>query len=154
MSNTDNLSRRGFVAVQAAAVAATGLGVGGATQAATQSATQPIAQPAAMDWPTVTAEGFGALVGDRFQLKTEAGKTAVMRLVEVEPIHSGPARPDLPRKEGLVAIFASEGADDQELVTAGHQLHRVSHWRLGAADLHMGPSPRRGGGHYFELVLN
>ena len=94
-----------------------------------------------------------ALVGDRFRVTGPDGRTGVMTLIEVEPVASGVHRPlDLPRSEGVVAVFDSPDMDS--FVGPDHDIHRVSHGVLGTADLFMGRSPKRSGGHVIELVLN
>ncbi|KMW57529.1 hypothetical protein AIOL_002494 [Candidatus Rhodobacter oscarellae] len=93
------------------------------------------------------------LIGDRFRINSPDTGELVLKLVGVEPINSGPDRPaHLPRAEGVVAVFDSP--DKNPVVECGCGIYRVSHARLGAADLYMGPSPLRRGGHVVEMVLN
>ncbi len=93
------------------------------------------------------------MIGDRFRINSRDTGELVLKLVSVEPVNSGPARPShLPREEGVVALFDSP--DKAPMVECGCGIYRVSHARLGSADLYMGPSPLRHGGHVLEVVLN
>lgn len=149
MDNNNTLSRRAFMATNAALAAAATLPAG----TAAASAGTPPAGGAPLRWTTATAQELSGLVGDRFRVRSAEAGELVLRLVAVEPVNSGPARPaDLRRAEGVVAVFDSP--DKAPLVQCGHATHRVSHPRLGSADLFFGPICRRGGGHVIEMVLN
>ncbi|MBI1385544.1 MAG: hypothetical protein GC150_11600 [Rhizobiales bacterium] len=104
-------------------------------------------------WETATASDFAVFVGETFEVRTAAGRIVEARLASVEPVRSGPDRPHwLARSEGLVATF--ETSDIEEFVREGAQTCCIRHTSLGTADLYVGPSPLRSGGHVLELVLN
>ena len=104
-------------------------------------------------WHSATAEELHGHIGERFRVQTRDHGNLVLKLVSVESHNSGGARPDdLPRREGVTAYF--ESPDIAPLVAEGHGVHRVSHPRIGSADLYMSAMPRRYGGHYVEIVLN
>ncbi|MDA3859494.1 MAG: hypothetical protein PF480_14985 [Roseovarius sp.] len=104
-------------------------------------------------WHSATAEELAAHVGDRFRVSSPEHGNLVLKLVAVEPHASGTARPgDLPRREGVTALF--ESPDMAPLVADGYGTYRVSHPRIGTADLYLSAAPRRNGGNYIEVVLN
>ena len=104
-------------------------------------------------WDTATAEVLEKFVGQRFKVRTAENGSVILRLKSVEPVRSGPARPaDLPRAEGVSAIF--ESPDQDALVQLGHQTHIVRHRQLGTAALFMGPVPTLDGGPVIEVILN
>jgi len=104
-------------------------------------------------WHSATAEELAGYVGDRFRVKSAEHGTLVLKLKAVEASASGPVRPgDLPRREGVTAVF--ESPDMAPLVADGYGTYRVSHPRIGSADLFMSAAPRRGGGDYIEVTLN
>jgi hypothetical protein len=153
MTEDNSLTRRSFLATNAAVAAATALPIGAA--AAHAAAPVAVADPKTgpVRWTTATAAEFEGLVGDRFRVSSPETGNVVLRLIAVEPVDSGPARPsDLNRSEGLVAVFDSP--DKAPLVQCGHATHKVSHPRLGSADLFLGPICKRSGGHVIEMVLN
>jgi len=146
-----HLSRRGFMAANAAAAALTTVPL--ATSAGTPSPTGATIKSSPMTWTQISADGFESLIGDRFHVSTAEAGAVVMTLIAVERVDSGPHRPsDLPRSHGITAVFDSP--DKQPLIDCGHATHRVSHPRLGSADLFMGPTCLREGGHEIEIVLN
>lgn len=151
MTEKVQLSRRSFVAANAAVAAAA------AVPAVANATTAPVASVAPKtlptSWETVTAEQMASLVGDRFRVRSSEAGEMVMQLIAVEPVQSGTDRPaHLSRAEGLVAVFDSP--DKAPLVACEPTMHRVSHPRLGSADLYFSPSCLRSGGHVLEMVLN
>jgi hypothetical protein len=156
MTILSSLSRRTFLASQAAL--ATLAGLTGAASAATSApatlddaALGPATGP--VRWDTATADQLEQFIGDRFRVRSREHGDFVLRLVEVEPIRSGPHRPaHLRRSEGSVAVFDSP--DGPELAAYGDQILRLSHARLGQAELFMGPTPLRNGRQVLEAVLN
>lgn len=150
MTQYNGLNRRSFFAMTAAAASVATSG-GAAVSVELSEAAAPRAVSA--NWSQATFDDLSALVGDRFRVTAPDGRAGVMTLVDVEPVVSGAARPaDLPRPEGVVAVFDSPDMD--MFIGAEHAIHRVSHGRLGTADLFLGRSPRQSGGHVIELVLN
>lgn len=149
MTKKAQLSRRSFVAANAAvAVAATAPGAATAMCKGGMHA----ASEKPVDWLTATAEDLQKLIGDRFRVRTKDAEEVVLKLVSVEPGHSGPERPaGLTRAESVVAVFDSP--DKKPLVDTGDQIHRFSHYRLGSADLLATPGRKRDGDHYVEIVL-
>lgn len=112
-----------------------------------------VAQRLPARWSDATAEELAAHIGERFRFKSAEHGHVVMKLVDVEAGHSGPARPsDLARRESVVAVFDSP--DKTPLVEAVDGLHRVSHPVIGTADLYAVAVPRRNGDHHVEIVLN
>lgn len=104
-------------------------------------------------WHSATADELASYVGDRFRVDSAVHGALVLKLVALEAHASGPARPaGLARREGVTAVF--ESSDMAPLVADGYGTYRVSHPRIGAADLYLSASPRRGGGNYIEVVLN
>ena len=153
------ISRRGLLAAQAGLAAMIALPGAARARARAPGAdclpagdgAGPACAPAR--WPTATAEELSAHLGERFRVHSAAHGTMVLRLVAVEPARSGAARPrGLARREGVTAVF--ESPDMAPLVAEGAGLYRVSHPRIGAADLYLSALPRQGGGHHVELVLN
>lgn len=117
------------------------------------STASPLAEAAPARWDSTTAEELARHVGERFRFSTAEHGDMVLRLVALEPGYSGPSRPgDLPRREAVTAVFDSP--DMTPLVKAGGGIARVSHPRIGAADLYASVTPRRAGGHHIEIVLN
>lgn len=105
------------------------------------------------NWARTTHAEMSSLIGQRFHVTAPDGRTGILELVDAEPVSSGPDRPaDLPRAEGVVAVFDS--LDKDFFVGAEHSMHRVSHVKLGTANLFMGRSPKRSGGDVIEMVLN
>lgn len=105
-----------------------------------------------VDWRTATAAELERFVGDRFQVASYDGGTAVLRLVAVEPVPFGADMPaDLPRREGVIAVFDSP--DKAPIVSGGHQTRRVKHPVLGSADLFLGPVRKRDGDDVLEITL-
>jgi hypothetical protein len=158
MNILTQMTRRGVLACQATAaslmalpsVAAASIGTDPVTVAATGDAIPPALPPR---WDTATAVELAPFVGQRFRVKTQAHGNIVLKLVAVEPALSGTARPaHLPRREGVTAVF--ESPEMAPLVADGDGLHRVSHPRIGSADLYMTAAPRRFGGHHVSIVLN
>ena len=92
------------------------------------------------------------VVGERFRVTSSVAGDVVLKLVAIEPVKSGPARPGLPRAEGVSLVFDSP--DKAPLVACGDGIHRLSHPRLGAADLYFGPRCKRDGDHVIEVILN
>ncbi|KNG92940.1 DUF6916 family protein [Pseudaestuariivita atlantica] len=155
MSYFAKVTRRTLLAGQAAVAMIAALpgtvraGLGG--EAATAPQTAPVLS--APRWHNVTAVEMEPLVGERFRLHSKVHGDLVLKLTAVDPVNSGPARPaHLPRRAGLTATF--EGPDIAPIVDDGYGTYRVSHRRLGTADLHLIATPRRHGGHTLELVLN
>ena len=149
MTEKVQLSRRSFVAANAAVAAAA------AVPAVASASTAPVAAASSVptNWETVTGDQLAGFVGDRFRVRSSEAGELVMRLIAVEPVDSGADRPShLRRSEGVVAVFDSP--DKAPLVACGQTIHRVSHPRLGSADLYFGPSCLRSGGHVLEMVLN
>ena len=148
MTEKVQLSRRSFVAANAAVAAAA------AVPAVASASTAPVASKAVpTNWETVTGDQLAGFVGDRFRVRSSEAGELVMRLIAVEPVNSGADRPShLPRSESVIAVFDSP--DKAPLVACGQTIHRVSHPRLGSADLYFGPSCLRSGGHVLEMVLN
>lgn len=146
-----NLTRRGALASKVAflgfaALPKTAMAHGGAPTVET-SAVLPAR------WTTATADELAAFVGDRFRVRTKDHGMIVLKLVALETLDSGPARPaGLPRREGVTALF--ESPDMGPLIADTSGVYRVSHSRIGSADLFLSAIPRRDGGTYIELVLN
>jgi len=155
MSILNQISRR-TVLVGQAALAGLGALPGMAlarNPAATDCATEGGSACVPARWHSTTAEELAAHVGDRFRVSSPEHGNLVLKLVAVEPHASGAARPgDLPRREGVTALF--ESPDMAPLVADGYGTYRVSHPRIGAADLYLSAAPRRSGGNYIEAVLN
>ena len=104
-------------------------------------------------WHNATADELAGFVGDRFRVRSRDHGDLVLKLVAVESHQSGESRPgNLPRREGVTLVFDS--VDMAPLVRDGYGVHRVSHPRIGSAELFMSASPRRGGGNYVDVVLN
>ncbi|MFT5623565.1 MAG: hypothetical protein ACI8Z0_000053 [Lentimonas sp.] len=104
-------------------------------------------------WHSATADELASYVGDRFRVDSAVHGALVLKLVALEAHASGQSRPaGLTRREGVTAVF--ESSDMAPLVADGYGTYRVSHPRIGAADLYLSASPRRGGGNYIEVVLN
>ena len=152
MGTVNKLSRRVFLASQAALAAMAGLPAVSIASSA-KAAYAGNRSDTKARWDTATAEDLEQFVGDRFRVRAEGFGDIVMRLVAVEAANSGPHRPvSLARSEGVTAVF--ESPDMEPLVRAGHQTYSVRHTWLGSADLFLGPVPKRSGGHVIELVLN
>ncbi|WGW02974.1 DUF6916 family protein [Tropicibacter oceani] len=158
MSLFQQVTRRSALACQAAF-----LGLAAAPQAASAlgRASQSCAAPAQdavthclpARWTSATATELADFIGDRFRVTSERHGTVVLKLVALEPHASGPARPgQLPRREGVTALF--ESPDMGPLVAEQSGTYRVSHPRIGSADLYLSAAPRRDGRAYVELVLN
>jgi len=118
------------------------------------AATAPVAPLAPLSgWHRATAAELEPLIGQRFRAHSPETGPVALRLVAVEPVQSGAARPaQLPRPEGVIAVFDSP--DKAPLVEAGHRVLRLSHARLGSADLFIGPVRERDGSDLLEIVLN
>lgn len=150
MTKKTKLSRRRFVAVNAAAA---GVACAMPGQASMAPVAGVPARPLAADWGSAGADELAQFVGDRFRIRTSDGTPLVLELKSVEPVNSGPDRPaGLSRREGVIAVFDSP--DKAPLVDHGAGVHRIEHLRLGSAQFFMSPVPRRGGGHVIELSLN
>ncbi|MEL7114417.1 MAG: twin-arginine translocation signal domain-containing protein [Pseudomonadota bacterium] len=148
MTDKVQLNRRTFLAANAAVAAAATV----PAQAVACAKAEHSASAAPLSWETVTSDQMASLIGDRFRVKSEAAGEVVMQLVSVEPGGFDPARPtELLRQESLIAVFDSP--DKEPLVACGGQIHRVTHPRLGGADLYFQPSCLRKGGHVLEMVL-
>ncbi|WP_299615925.1 hypothetical protein [uncultured Tateyamaria sp.] len=149
MSTKPSISRRGFVAMNAAGAAMAAMPAVAATPAAVEAVT-PVGP---FNWITSGAAELSVHVGQRFRFQDEDGHSTVMRLIEVSAVDSGADRPaHLPRTEGVVAVF--DGPDIAPLAEAGHRLYRVGAAGLGRADVMAGPVPRRDGSNVIEIVLN
>lgn len=146
-------TRRGMLAGHAALAGLAALPGGAALARNANATTDPSPSAAPARWHSATAEELARHVGERFRFSTAEHGEMVLRLVALEPGHSGPARPgDLPRREAVTAVFDSP--DMAPLVQAGGGVARVSHPRIGVADLYTTATPRRAGGHHIEIVLN
>lgn len=148
MTSDTKLSRRGYLASQAA-LAAAATAVPSVSLAATAPST---AASGPVNWQTATAADLLRFVGDRFRVTSPDGSVAVLHLIGVEAVPFGPDAPaELPRSEGVIAVFDSP--DKAPLVEAGHLTRRVSHLHLGSADLFLGPVRERDGSDVLELTL-
>jgi hypothetical protein len=149
MTSDTKLSRRGYLASQAAVAAAAA-----ALPSASLARTSP--EPAAtgpVDWRTATAADLQRFVGDRFRVTSPDGTVTVLHLIDVEARPFGPDAPaDLPRAEAVSAVFDSP--DKAPLVETGHMTRRISHMHLGSADLFLGPVHTRDGSDLLELTLS
>lgn len=149
MTSDTKLSRRGYLASQAA-LAAAAAALPSASLGLTPSGP---AVPGPVDWRTATAADLHRFVGDRFRVTSPDGSVTVLHLIDVEARPFGPDAPaDLPRAEGVIAVFDSP--DKAPLVEAGHMIRRVSHMHLGSADLFLGPVRERDGSDVLELTLS
>ncbi len=147
MTDTNHIDRRGFVLRNAALAAAAAVPTG----ALASVSDSPLRGP--LDWRTLGATELEPLIGQRFRVSSPETGTIALRLIGVEPIQSGSQRPEgLPRAEGVIAVFDSP--DKAPLVDAGHSILRISHARIGSADLFIGPVRERNGDHLLEIVLN
>lgn len=156
MTSTNKPNRRTVVAGQAALAVAAALPAGSGAMAATGTPVPGTAADttrAPARWATATAEDLQPFIGQRFRVETAGHGSVVLRLHAVEPVRSGPHRPaDLPRAEGVIAVFDSP--DKDALAALGHGTHRMRHPRLGNAALYMGPVPSRSQGQLIEVILN
>jgi len=156
MSILNQISRRTVLVGQAALAglgALPGMALARSTAAAADCATEGGNACLPARWHSTTAEELAAHVGDRFRVSSPEHGNLVLKLVAVESHASGAARPGgLPRREGVTALF--ESPDMAPLVADGYGTYRVSHPRIGAADLYLSAAPRRNGGNYIEVVLN
>lgn len=151
MTHRKDIDRRSFVLTNAALAGAAAL-PGTAMASAVSEAEAPTAT-GPLSWARATAAELEPLVGQRFRASSAETGPVALRLVAVEPVRSGAARPEgLPRAEGVIAVFDSP--DKAPLVEAGHRVLRIGHARLGQADLLLGPVRERDGSHLLELVLN
>jgi hypothetical protein len=153
MGFLNKVTRRKVMAAQAA-VAGLAVLPGGVSASTMPDSTAPVANPvAAAHWHSATATELAPHIGERFRVSTQEYGTIVLKLVAVEAGPESVDRPEgLARRAGVVAVFDSP--DMAPLVADGHGLHRVSHPRIGSADLYMVASPRRNGGSFIEIVLN
>ncbi|WP_323764549.1 hypothetical protein [Marinovum sp.] len=153
MSSNNDISRRGFVVTQVAGAATLAALPAGTTFAAVAPTPAAVPHAGPFNWHSSGAEELTAHLGRRFRFRAEDGQTAVLKLVAVEPVNSGPHRPaDLPRKSGVIAVF--DGLDKGPLVDAGSRTYRVSAARIGSADLMATPVRKRDGSDVIEIVLN
>lgn len=156
MSRISDITRRLFLAATASLAAwPRGAQASGdeSAEAALPVAPKPPISRGRPRWETATAEDLKGFVGQRFRVSSPDLGAFSMRLTEVKPVRSGPARPaHLTRAEALSAIF--ESPDIGPLVAAGHGTHGLSHPRLGTAQIFMGPIRERNGAHVIEVVLN
>lgn len=142
------LTRRGFVAVNAAAAATLATSQGANAFCAKGHATETVRA----DWMTASARELEPFIGDRFRVSSPQAGDLVLRLVAVEPANSGSDRPThLPRKESVIAVFDSP--DKAPLVDCGHATHTFRHHVLGTTDLFAGPVCNRAGDHMIEVAL-
>lgn len=153
MSSKTGINRRGFVATQVAGAAALAALPAGSAMAAAVPASETAAVAGPFNWLSSGAEELAAHLGRRFRFQTEDGTTAVLKLVGIEAVDSGPHRPaDLPRRSGVIAVF--DGPDKAPLVDAGSQMYRVSASTIGSSTVMAAPVRKRDGSDVIEIVLN
>lgn len=153
MSTKTSLSRRGFVALNAAGAAMVVLPSAATASTSMAETVTSATQVGPFNWLTSGAAELEVHIGRRFRFQDENGHSTAMRLIAVEPVNSGPNRPtDLPRAEGVIAVF--DGPDAASLAEAGDRMYRVGALGLGMASVMAGPTPRRDGSNMIEIVLN
>ena len=88
MSSDTDISRRGFVATQVAGAAVVAAlpatGASAATGLLTTTESAPAAGP--FNWLSSGSAKLKAHIGRRFRFQTEDGRSAVLKLVAVEPV--------------------------------------------------------------------
>ena len=147
MTKPTRIDRRDFVLRNAAIAVAAAVPTGALASVADAPPRGPL------NWRTASTAELEPLIGQRFRVSSADSGTIALRLIGVEPVHSGTARPEgLARTEGVIAVFDSP--DKAALVAAGHGMHRVSHPQIGSADLFIGPVRERNGDDLLEIVLN
>lgn len=153
MTSDTNLSRRSYLASQTALAAAAAVVPSVSLAHTNASLSEPASASGPVTWLTATAADLQRFIGDRFRVTSPDGSVAVLHLLDVETVPFGADAPaDLPRTEGVIAVFDSP--DKAPLVEAGHLTRRVSHLHLGSADLFIGPVRERDGTDVLELTLS
>lgn len=148
LQNVTKPTRRVFIAGQACA-----LSVAGAVSAQASVPIMPYDLKRPPTWGNATPEKMTAFLRDKFRAVAEDGTSLTLRLIKVDAINSGPARPkSLARSEGLVATFA--GPNLNWFVENGAQTVRMKHPVLGHSDVFISATPKRRGGHELHVVLN
>lgn len=150
MASSNSMTRRGVLAVSGAAAASAALPAHAAPELSTRAVQTP---KGPTTWAKAGYDDLVSLIGERFRVTSPTGASGVLKLVALEAASSGPARPlALGRQEGVVALFDSP--DKDFFVGSEAEVYRVSHSRLGSADLFIGRSPLKQGGDLVEMVLN